>query len=593
MYMRIFSDMSAIGVSRGDIMVCHKVRPTLRCLERRAVPAVFTVTNLADAGAGSLRQAILDANTLIGADSIVFQSGLLGAIVVSSQMTVSDPLTITGVGQGEIGLNGNNSSRLFVSNANLTLSNLGMYNARATSAPSIGFGAIVLSTAPLTITECPISGAVVSTAGGAIHQTGSSLNVTKCSFGGNFATQGASIWASGTVNLQYCIFDSNRTNNANSGGGAVWLNSGILTIDSCAFRGNGSNNFALGKGGAVYANGTFFAQNSKFMDNGAHDGGGLYLANGGTLWSCTVGSNLAQGGGSGGGIHGTGVILESTIVSTNNGGSGPDIFGSVSAKNSAIGSPSGFTLTDQGNNLAFGLDLKLSSGVEAGNAYLHYTSPCKNAGSNPGGASWDVRRAGYPRVAGPAADIGAFEIQAPPPPIVKINDGTAQRSNVHRISITLPDTALFNNVPLFTLKRASDNSMVMLTVAGTNYIPNSGMAEYACFFSSTVPNFSLNDGVYIMTVNSANITDASGQNFDGNGDGIGGDDYVSPTTPGDPNRIFRLFGDVDGDADVDTTDFIQFRLSFGGTNFALDFDGDGAVAASDFIQFRVRFGSMI
>ena len=89
------------------------------------------------------------------------------------------------------------------------------------------------------------------------------------------------------------------------------------------------------------------------------------------------------------------------------------------------------------------------------------------------------------------------------------------------------------------------------------------------------------------------FTDASGQNIDGNGDGIGGDDYVSPTTPGNPNRIFRLFGDANGDASVDAADFIQFRLSFGGTNSIFDFDGDGSVSASDFIQFRLRFGSSI
>ena len=104
---------------------------------------------------------------------------------------------------------------------------------------------------------------------------------------------------------------------------------------------------------------------------------------------------------------------------------------------------------------------------------------------------------------------------------------------------------------------------------------------------------SLADGVYVLTVFSNQITDESGQHLDGNGDGIGGDDYVSPTTPGDPNRIFRFFGDANGDGSVGASDFIIFRQYFGGYTDMFDFNGDGPVSASDFIQFRMRFGGMI
>ena len=61
----------------------------------------------------------------------------------------------------------------------------------------------------------------------------------------------------------------------------------------------------------------------------------------------------------------------------------------------------------------------------------------------------------------------------------------------------------------------------------------------------------------------------------------------------DSGRIFRFFGDANGDGTVAADDFIQFRLSLGGTNPIFDFDGDSAVAASDFIQFRLRFGGSI
>ncbi len=463
-------------------------------------------------------------------------------------------------------------------------------------APSSGFGGVIYSTGPLAISDCGIEASSASSAGGAIYQAGSALTVTRCSFLGNFATQGASIWSTGIVNLQYCSFDSNRTNNANSGGGGVWLNIGSLTIDSCTFRGNGSNNATFGKGGAIYANGTFVAHNSTFVDNGAHDGGGLYLTSGGTLWNCTVASNLAQGGGSGGGIHGSGLLLESTIVSNNNAGAGLDIFGSASAKYCALGNPAGFTLTDQGNNLAFGLNLQLSNTLNAPGAYvsgtsIQATSPCKDAGSNPAGLTLEGRGPSFQRVVGSAADIGAYEVQLPPKVIVQFNGGAVQHSRVTTFSYTFSNDILFS-APVLELKRVPDNSVV--TLSGSPAIHTLTTITYPRMFSGgPVNGDSLADGVYELRFFSSIITDSAGQNLDGNGDGIGGDDYVSPTTPGDPNRIFRLFGDVDGDADVDTTDFIQYRLPFGATNFAFHSYGDGAVAASDFIQFRLRFGSMI
>src|SRR5439155_26949600 len=47
-------------------------RPKLEHLEDRCLPSTFTVLNTNDSGAGSLRQAILDANAAAGADVINF-----------------------------------------------------------------------------------------------------------------------------------------------------------------------------------------------------------------------------------------------------------------------------------------------------------------------------------------------------------------------------------------------------------------------------------------------------------------------------------------------------------------------------------------
>src|SRR5258708_1818083 len=58
--------------------------PRLEALEDRALPSTFTVLNVADSGAGSLRQAILDANANAGADTINFAGQLHGTIGLTS-----------------------------------------------------------------------------------------------------------------------------------------------------------------------------------------------------------------------------------------------------------------------------------------------------------------------------------------------------------------------------------------------------------------------------------------------------------------------------------------------------------------------------
>src|SRR5215510_13143393 len=79
----------------------------------RLEAATFTVTNTADSGAGSLRQAILDANALGGADIIVFDSGVFSTpqtIVVTSQLPITTDLAIIGPGANLLAIDGNNAT---------------------------------------------------------------------------------------------------------------------------------------------------------------------------------------------------------------------------------------------------------------------------------------------------------------------------------------------------------------------------------------------------------------------------------------------------------------------------------------------------
>ena len=94
--------------------------------------AGFAVTNLDDDGAGSLRQAILEANAAPGPDTITFE--VSGAItLVTSLPNIADPdgLTIDGSGQS-VTVSGNNAVRVarVNSGAELTVRNLTITDGR-------------------------------------------------------------------------------------------------------------------------------------------------------------------------------------------------------------------------------------------------------------------------------------------------------------------------------------------------------------------------------------------------------------------------------------------------------------------------------
>src|SRR5438128_2062733 len=83
-------------------------RPTLEQLESRLAPSTFTVVNTNDAGAGSLRQAILDANSTAGADLINFEINAAGVQTIhltstdtlaSALPAITDPVVIDGYTQ--------------------------------------------------------------------------------------------------------------------------------------------------------------------------------------------------------------------------------------------------------------------------------------------------------------------------------------------------------------------------------------------------------------------------------------------------------------------------------------------------------------
>ncbi len=78
-------------------------RPRIEALEGRCLMATLTVTNIDDNGPGSLRQAILDANSMLGSDVINFNIATPGvhtiALTTTSLPTIVDTVLIDGTTQ--------------------------------------------------------------------------------------------------------------------------------------------------------------------------------------------------------------------------------------------------------------------------------------------------------------------------------------------------------------------------------------------------------------------------------------------------------------------------------------------------------------
>src|SRR5215467_4492272 len=103
-------------------------------LYAQAGPTTFIVTTLADSGPGSLRQAIVSANTAAGPSRITFAGGLHGAIFLTSgELALAGTTEIDGPGAEVLSVSGNNGNRVFEieSSAKVTIQRLSITNGHA------------------------------------------------------------------------------------------------------------------------------------------------------------------------------------------------------------------------------------------------------------------------------------------------------------------------------------------------------------------------------------------------------------------------------------------------------------------------------
>jgi hypothetical protein len=438
----------------------HQFHPALEALEDRCCPSAFTVNTLADTGAGSgltgdLRYCMTQANLANGSNTIMFQPGLSGTILLHTVLpTITNNLTIDGPQVASVIVNGNKLGSVFNVAAGETVS---ISNLTITGGNSNNGGGGILNNGTLTVDNCYItgnSGGNGNSGGGGGMLNFGTLTVSNCFISNCNGRIGGGIWNNNNAVLMV----SNSTlkdNTATDGPGGI-ENLATLTVNYCTLSHNTGD-----VGGAIESFQMLTLSNSTISDNSADVGGGLI--NEGTMLvsNCTISGNQAQGlgggidnlgtaailnstisgnsvaSGKGGGIAAVGstVTLHDTIVAGNktlNGNIVKDFAGTVSATVAIQGvtynegfnligdgtGSSGFTNGDQVGNSANPIDPKLgplqNNGGQTATQALLPRSPAINAGDPNGTAglpAFDQRGFGFPRIVDNRVDIGAFESQ--------------------------------------------------------------------------------------------------------------------------------------------------------------------------------------
>ena len=272
---------------------------------------VITVTNNANDGNGSLREAIAIAQS---GDTIKFDASLTNqTITLNNYISIKKSLTIDGSEAPGLTISGGEQTNLFrlvQKNENLTVRNLTLADSYYEATAGGAIWAAENSTVNIENTNFINN---VSD-GAALHgQEGSVITVTNSTFDNNdgakisdkgYSTGAISLFAYGSLTVKNSVF----TNNKGYGGGALHVTSSDLIVEDSLFIGNDSTSGAdkgfvalPGGGGAIYLDaasvpndprfyqgdlqretegGVFIVRNSRFEKNRGAGQGGAIMAYG-------------------------------------------------------------------------------------------------------------------------------------------------------------------------------------------------------------------------------------------------------------------------------------------------------------------------
>ncbi len=270
-----------------------------------AEAAGFVVTNINDSGAGSLRDAIDQANANAGPDIITFDSTVTGTISLTTQLMVDDDLIIDGPGARSLTVSGQNLTRVFhlysyYDDPSITVSIDELTIADGNAVGSSGGGIRTFNT-NLTLDSVSVVNNTALERGGGLYfnpyYDGTVLEIVDSVFSGNSADNGGAIAVDATYNYEGAsvhIADTSIIENTATGiGGGVFQ---VVADNTLIERSTISDNEADTFGGGI---GTIFVVDDA-TDIGPGPVGVLDPSGGGLhVIDSVVSGNLA---GVGGGI---------------------------------------------------------------------------------------------------------------------------------------------------------------------------------------------------------------------------------------------------------------------------------------------------
>lgn len=265
------------------------------------------VTTTADGGAGSLRQAILDA---CDGSTISFSSlfATNQTITLASTLGINKSLTIGGPGANLLTISGNNTVRVFaVGTIGTAVTFSGVSIANGSSAgnnPSAGGGISNSATLNIvdsavvanTVNNTCVGSLCIGSTGGGINNTGT-INLTRSTISGNSVVavahgqqgSGAGIFNTGTLTITSSTIANNSASGSSGGasGGGVFTE-GLTTITTSTIAGNSASGGTGGDGAGVYVGSqsttsitnTIIANNSATLQRGAPEVKGTFSSNG-------------------------------------------------------------------------------------------------------------------------------------------------------------------------------------------------------------------------------------------------------------------------------------------------------------------------
>lgn len=425
-------------------------------------PTTVIVSSCDDNGPGTLRDAVQ--NFAADGDEVDLSelncstiSLTTGAIIIGQ-----DSLTIHGPGRDLLTIDGaanppgygvlfhNGSGTLVVDN--LTVSHGAKYSTSDTIYPN---GGCIYSGGNVSLSYATISGCSATAAG-------------------NTGAMGGGVYTHGDLSLSHTIVTGNLVQAAigyyGASGGGIYVHGNLAVGDSEISRNQSLSGFYLGGAcaGVSVLNNATFADSSILENSAQYSGGGICVRNGPNLaiigstianntayevagvsaehlqsthvYNSTLSGNVANHAIGGAALAGDDVTIANSTIAFNRADRLAGLYlpfgtlrleSSILADNAGADAPDDFDMGSQGtltgtNNLITGSHANIppdtitacphlqplanNGGPTLTHALLQ-SSPAIDAGNNDSASNTDQRGSGFPRVFGPAADIGAFEWQ--------------------------------------------------------------------------------------------------------------------------------------------------------------------------------------